>query len=159
VFPGMLTVEIKERVPAAIWARGNKRYLIDSTGRTLGPVLSVEEWTLPHLAGEGANVNAPLLLMAISRHKSIESQLGYAERIAERRWTVVLKNGSRIDLGADREVEGLDQVATSQTLRRALDEHPAIVDVRTAGRAVMRPVTAGAAVTGVLPRSSMVQTP
>lgn len=142
VFPGQLTVEIKERSPAAVWARGGTRYLIDATGRTLGPVAANSNWVLPQIAGEGANADAPLLLAALGRHKDIQSRFSHAERIAERRWSVVLNNGSRIELGADREVEGLDQVAASTILRKAISAAPVIVDVRTPGRAVMRPVAA-----------------
>ena len=138
VFPGMLNIEIKERTPAAIWRRGDKSYLIDATGRTLGPVQQTNGWALPHVVGEGASEDAALLFAALSRHGELQSRLSYAERIAERRWSVVLKNGSRIELGADREVEGLDHVVSNSTLRKALDGAPVVVDVRTAGRAVIR---------------------
>jgi cell division protein FtsQ len=159
VFPGVLNVEIKERSPAAIWSRGDKHYLIDVTGRTLGPVPAHNDWPLPRLAGEGANVDAALLLTAISRHKEIQGQVNYAERIGERRWRVVMKNGSRIELGADREVEGLDQVASNTTLRGALTDTPEIIDVRTAGRAVMRPLRAAATAQLSPAKTSLVQAP
>lgn len=140
VYPGMLNVQIRERVPAAMWTRADKNYLIDATGRTLGPVQASNSWALPRIAGEGANVDAPLLLAALGRHKGIQNHVDHAERVAERRWTVILKNGSRIELGADREVEGLDQVAASSALKQALVATPSIVDVRTPGRAVTRPL-------------------
>ena len=159
VFPGVLNVEIKERIPAAIWDRGGSNYLIDATGRTLGPVPAVNGWELPRLAGEGANVDAALILTAIARHKDIEGQVSYAERIAERRWRVVLKNGSRIELAADREVEGLDQVASNTTLHGALTDAAEIVDVRTAGRAVIRPVVTAATARLAPAKTSLVQSP
>jgi cell division protein FtsQ len=159
VFPGTLNVEIKERIPAAIWTRGDKDYLIDVTGRMLGPVSADSGWELPRLAGEGANIDASLLLTSISRHKEIQSQFNYAERISERRWRVVLKNGSRIELGADREVEGLDQVAANTTLRGSLVNAPEVIDVRTAGRAVTRPLGAVPTSKMVPTQASLVQTP
>lgn len=159
VFPGTLTVEISERVPAAIWNRGNNSYLIDATGRTLGPVPPNMGWVLPQLSGEGANNEAPVLFAAISSHKEIEAQFGRAERIAERRWSIVLKNGSRIELGADREFEGLDQVASISVLRQALAATPVIVDVRTAGRSVIRPLTSSASLTFPATRVNLVQSP
>ncbi len=152
VYPGMLNIEIKERTPAAIWQRGDKGYLIDATGRTLGPAQQSSGWVLPHVAGEGASEDAALLLAALARHAEIKSRFDYAERIAERRWSVILNNGSRIELSADREVEGLDHVASNSTLRKALDGPPVIMDVRTAGRAVIRPLTTSTA--SIAPRSS-----
>lgn len=142
VFPGKLAVEIKERLPAAIWARGDKTYLIDTTGRTLGPLPQVNSWRLPRISGEGANTEAPLLLAAVARHKEIAARFSHAERIAERRWTVVLTNGTRIELGADREIEGLDHVAADSKLRHAMTGGAMLIDVRTATRAVTRSTVA-----------------
>ena len=150
VFPGMLNVQIKERTPAAIWTRGDKTYLIDVTGRTLGPVAAQNGWNLPRISGEGANVEAPLLLTAITRHKDIASHFSHAERVAERRWTVVLNNATRIELGADREVEGMDHVASNALLRRAVAEGNTSIDVRTAGRAILRALPAGTTRTPVV---------
>lgn len=158
VFPSTLSIEIKERTPAAIWRRGDKMYLIDATGRTLGPVTQTASWALPHVAGEGASEEAPVLLSALNLHKDIQARFSYAERIAERRWSVVLSNGSRIELGADREIEGLDHVASNSALRKALSGPPVIIDVRTSGRAIVRfaatsaALTAPAAVTAGTPR-------
>ena len=158
-FPGTLNVQIKERIPAAIWSRGDKSYLIDGSGRTLGPLPVNSGWVLPHLAGEGANTDAALILTAISRHKEIQAQFHHAERIAERRWSVVLNNGSRIELGADREVEGMDIVASTSTVRQAILASPYVVDVRTAGRATIRPLALASAANIAPSLTSMVQAP
>ena len=138
VFPGIVNIEIRERIPAAIWRRGDKNLLIDATGRTLGPVPPATNWVLPQVAGEGANADAPLLLAALSTHHEITSRLSFAERIAERRWSIALKTGSRIELAADREIEGLNYVTSNATLRKALAGPAVSIDVRTPGRAVIR---------------------
>ena len=95
-------------------------------------------WALPQVAGEGANADAPLLLAALSTHKEIASRFSFAERIAERRWSIALKSGSRIELAADREIEGLNYVTSNATLRQALAGPAVTIDVRTPGRAVIR---------------------
>jgi cell division protein FtsQ len=138
VFPGNLNIAIKERVPAAVWSRGNMSYLIDATGRTLGPLPESHTWKLPRIVGEGASSEASLLLTSLARHSSLMGQFDHAERIAERRWSVVLKNATRIELGADREVEGLDEVATNTLLKQAVSEGGKIIDVRMSGRAIVR---------------------
>ena len=143
IFPGLLNVQIIERLPSAIWSRGENRYLLDATGRVLGPIPAANGWELPLVVGEGANLDVPMLLTAIGRNKEVVAQFDHAERIGERRWSVVLKKGSRIELGSDREVEGLDQVAANSDLRRSLTGAPVVVDVRTPGRAVVRPLAAG----------------
>ncbi len=140
VFPGTLRIEIRERPPVAIWSRGDKTYLIDATGRILGPVPETSGWVLPRVAGEGANTELMAVLIALGRHKDLEAQVDHAERVAERRWTIVLKNGSRIELSPDREVEGLDQIAANSDLRRAYAARPIVIDVRTPGRIAVRPL-------------------
>jgi cell division protein FtsQ len=146
VYPGALAIDIRERVPVAIWARGDKRYLIDATGRILGPVPATSGWELPLVTGESANQEVMGLLLALGRHNVLEAQFGHADRVAERRWRVVLKNGARLELGADREVEGLELIATNSTLQRILSSEPVAIDVRTPGRIALRPLTTQTAV-------------
>jgi cell division protein FtsQ len=64
-----------------------------------------------------------------------------ADRIGARRWSLLLKNGSRLELAADREVEGLELISSNPVLRRALAGSAYAVDVRTPGRLAMRPLT------------------
>lgn len=137
VFPGSVRVEVRERRPAALWLLKGRTYLIDGTGRVLGAA-GAQGWRLPHIAGEGANTDAALLFTALNRHPEIAAVVARAERIGGRRWSLVLNNGSRLELGADREVEGLEQIVRNAELRRALSGPPLIADVRTAGRLTIR---------------------
>lgn len=138
VFPGRLRVDIRERQPAALWSLKGRTYLVDGTGRVLGAAGEPGGWNLPRIAGEGANSEASLLFAALARHPDIASAVDFAARIGGRRWSVVLKNGSRIELAADREIEGLEQVASNSELHRALTGPAAIADVRTPGRLTIR---------------------
>lgn len=142
LYPGGLKVEVRERRPAALWALKGRLFLVDATGRVLGAVAEPHGWQLPRIAGEGANSEALLLFTALQRHPDIARRLARAERIGARRWSLVLSNGSRLELGADREVEGLEQIARNSELRQALDGAPFTVDVRTPGRLAMRPLNA-----------------
>jgi len=154
-FPGGLRVEVRERRPAAVWARKDKKYLIDATGRVLGAVADANAWQLPRISGEGANLEAAMLFTALGRYPDIARSVERAERVGERRWCVVFANGSRLDLGADREDEGLEEFSKSPELRRAMTGAPYVIDVRTPSRVALRPVsrTASAERTGALPRS------
>lgn len=143
VYPSGLDVTITERSPAAIWSRDGKDQLIDVSGRVLGPldrrIASQSQRHLPIIAGEGANTDVSLLMTALGRHPQLQARVLRSERIAERRWRIVLKTGTAIELAAEREIEGLDQVATDMTLRKALDGGPVVIDVRTPGRITIRP--------------------
>lgn len=141
-YPSAMTIQIRERIPYALWQRGDRTMLIDVTGRVLGPVAANQNWNLPVVSGEGANGEAALLLTAMSRHPEIGKHFSRAERITARRWSVVMQNGTRIELGAERHDEGLAQVAGNSELRRALSGPPVVIDVRTPGRLAVRPAAA-----------------
>lgn len=150
VYPGTLDIVIRERVPAVMWTRGDTNYLVDATGRVLGPAPMTNGWLLPRVVGEGANSEACLMLAALHQYPALEGEYAYAERIAERRWRIVLKNGTALDLGADREIEGFEQIAEARAVAPALKGAPMIVDVRTPGRIAMRPADAKLAKTAAL---------
>jgi cell division protein FtsQ len=140
VYPSSLDIVIRERVPAVMWTRDNVSYLVDASGRVLGPVPAANTWVLPRVVGEGAAREAPALLAALRQKPAIDRQFAYGERIAERRWRVVLKNGTEIELAADREIEGLEEVANSRAVAGALTGAAMIVDLRTPGAFAERPV-------------------
>ncbi len=149
-YPGTLDIVIHERTPAFIWTRGDTNYLVDASGRTLGPKAAASNWNLPRVVGEGADTEAILMLSALRQYPRIERQYAYGERIAERRWRIVLKNGTALDLAADREIEGLEEIANTRAAAPALTGPPMIVDVRTPGRVVMRPAGTNATRTSSL---------
>ena len=139
VYPGTLDVVIRERAPAFIWTRAETNYLVDPTGRVLGPAAAGSGWNLPRVIGDGADREATLMLSALRLCPRIEQQYAYGERVAERRWRIVLKNGTALELAADREIEGLQEIATARAVQPALTGAAMIVDVRTPGRITMRP--------------------
>lgn len=141
IYPGTLDIVIHERAPAFVWTRGDTNYLVDATGRTLGPMPAASTWKLPRVAGEGADSEAMLMLSAVRLVPKIERQYAYGERVAERRWRIFLRNGTALDLAADREIEGLREIASTSAVQTALTGAPMIIDVRTPGRIAMRPAT------------------
>jgi cell division protein FtsQ len=144
VYPGTLDIVVHERAPAFVWTRGDTNYLVDATGRMLGPLPAATPWNLPRVAGEGADGEAMLMLSALKQYPRIERQYAYGERVAERRWRIILKNGTALELAADREIEGLQEIADAREVQPALTGTPVVVDVRTPGRIAMHPVTASA---------------
>jgi cell division protein FtsQ len=105
---------------------------------------------LPRVVGEGADSEAVLMLSAVRQYPRIERQYAYGERIAERRWRIVLKNGTALELAADREIEGLNEIANASAAAPALTGRPMIVDVRTPGRIALRPAGSNALRTSAL---------
>jgi cell division protein FtsQ len=154
VYPGTLDIVVRERTPSIVWTRGNETYLVDATGRVLGPTPVASNWALPRVVGEGATDDATPMLAALRQYPEIEKQYAYGERIAERRWRIVLKSGTMIDLGADREIEGLQEIANASAAAPALKGKPMIIDVRTPGRIALRAADGKSAQTAALDAST-----
>lgn len=138
-YPATLRVAVTERRPFAQWQRGPLSFLVDKTGRTLTEVQPTFRAGLPIIAGEGAPEAAPALFEVLAQYPRIGDALAVAERTGERRWTLRLANGSRIELGPGAEGDGLALVSENSRLTRTLLSQPVVVDVRARHRATVRP--------------------
>ncbi|HWK37632.1 MAG TPA: cell division protein FtsQ/DivIB, partial [Hyphomicrobium sp.] len=68
-----------------------------------------------------------------------------AERVGGRRWTLHLKNGLTVHLGADREAVAFAALSSPDELGKLLDAHNVVVDLRARGRIAVRPAPPAAA--------------
>jgi len=139
-YPSGLDVAVQERVPAVIWKRAGVEYLVDAEGRVLGPNPQPNEWALPLVVGEGAAKEAAVLSTALQPYPVIARGLVYAERVSERRWRLIFKNGTKVELGPDRESDGLADLASRSQLMASLEGAPQEIDLRIVGRVTMRPL-------------------
>jgi cell division protein FtsQ len=142
VYPGGLNVRVTERKPFAVWRRAERSYLIDATGRVLSAVSATTALELPRFSGEGAAEEAAALMTALNRVPDVARHLVEAERVAERRWTIRLKDGVTVHLPADREVAALEDLLTQADLSRLVSGANRIVDLRASSRVTVRPAAA-----------------
>jgi len=102
---------------------------------------------LPRLSGTGAPAQAQALLDLIVRFPRIAERFEMAERVGERRWTLHLKSGVVVHLGADREAVALAALSSPDELGKLIDTPNTIVDLRTPGRVTVRAAPPPAAAT------------
>ncbi|MCB1505575.1 MAG: FtsQ-type POTRA domain-containing protein [Hyphomicrobiaceae bacterium] len=138
VYPSQLNVRITERTAYAVWQVDGVEKLIDKTGRVLQDIAAGSVTHLPRVAGAGANKDAQNLMMLLGGYRDIYGALSAAVRVNERRWSLVLANGSRIELPADGESMALAAVVTGGRLAQLLSRGPVIVDLRAKGRIAVR---------------------
>lgn len=144
IFPDSIDIEITEREPFAVWNRSGRNYLIDRTGRILGAA-PARLWTdLPRIAGEGAAEGAESILQLVRQHKDLAGRLQEAVRVAERRWTLRLTDGTEILLPAEGEAQALARLMADPLRLRLLDGTHASVDLRAQDRLIVRPAPAAA---------------
>ena len=138
IFPGALDVRITERQPSALWIDNGREYLVDDSGRVLSALKKGTNVKLPRLSGDGAPAQAQALLDLIVRFPRIAERFEMAERVGERRWTLHLKSGVVVHLGADREAVALAALSSPDELGKLIDTPNTIVDLRARGRITVR---------------------
>jgi cell division protein FtsQ len=134
VFPDRLEVRVMERTPVAVWSRGERSFLIDGTGRTLAQVPADVMPELPRLRGEGADSAAAALFALLAPFADLKARIASAERVGGRRWTLRLTGGGTVQLPGEGEAQALAQAAGLLAAGFGRGE----IDVRTAGRAIVR---------------------
>ena len=132
-------MRITERRPAAVWASDGRDYLVDASGRVLSALKAGTNVRLPRLSGAGAPEQAQALLEVIVRFPRIAERFQMAERVGGRRWTLHLKDGVIVHLGADREAVAFAALSSPEELGKFLSSRNVIVDLRVAGRIAVRP--------------------
>jgi len=138
IFPGSLDVRITERHPSALWVNDGREYLVDGSGRVLSALKKGTNVRLPRLSGEGAPDEAQALLDLIVRFPLIAERFEMAERVGGRRWTLHMKGGVVVHLGADREAVAFAALSAPEELGKLVDTPNAIIDLRARGRVTVR---------------------
>ena len=91
-WPWQVTVQVRERTPAALWQHQNQRYLLDTRGKIIDvPVRPQSGLVL--LVGQNAPRQGPAFLKALKAHcPSLMTHLDMAHLMPSGRWDLYLKN-------------------------------------------------------------------
>ena len=135
VLPDRLEVRVTERSPYAVWHLGNRRFLIDKSGRVLTAVPRGAMPSLPRVAGEGAAADASRLFTLLAGHPALMARIEIAERIGGRRWMLRLADGGSVQLPARGETEAL---ARALRIAGARGSAAREIDVRVSARTLVR---------------------
>lgn len=100
LLPSTLVVEIEERKPFALWRDGGKIAAIDADGKALALASQAQFPNLPVVSGAGAAAPARELIVALAALPDLRGRVREIERIAGRRWDLVLDTGLRVKLPA-----------------------------------------------------------
>jgi cell division protein FtsQ len=100
LLPSTLVVELEERTPFALWREGGKLAAIDVSGRVLALAERTDFPNLPVVSGAGAAAPAAEIAGALNGVPELRDRVRDIERIAGRRWDLVLDTGLRAKLPA-----------------------------------------------------------
>ena len=138
LYPDRLRIEIKERLPFALWQKDGRVSLIAADGTVLEATAPSRFGNLPLVVGKGAEQNAQNFLGLVARYPTIAHATNASVLVAERRWTLHLKGGVEILL-PEREAEQalvtlLDLDRTNKLLTRDI----VAIDLRLPDRVTVR---------------------
>ncbi len=136
--PDTVTITIVERKPIALWQHNDKFALIDSKGDNLGPVADAASSNLPLIVGGDAPTHAWALLSALATHPDLAKHVQASSWIGSRRWDLKLDNGVEVKLPEDGVADALQQLADAETSSRILERDVAVIDLRLAGKMIVR---------------------
>jgi len=136
--PDTVAITILERKPIALWQHNDKFALIDAKGDNLGPVANESGSTLPLIVGGDAPSHASALLSTLATHPDLAKRVQASNWIGSRRWDLKMDNGVEVKLPEDGVAEALQQLADAEASSRILERDVAIIDLRLAGKMIVR---------------------
>ncbi|NNC36797.1 MAG: FtsQ-type POTRA domain-containing protein [Hyphomonadaceae bacterium] len=139
LWPNRVVVHINERRPFALWQSNEVIHLVDNNGVVITDAQLPNFSHLPLVIGGGAAENAPDLLQEIGKYENIAKDIKAIVYVGERRWDIVLEDGTRILLPEDRPHEALARLVTYDQEHGLLNLDIERIDMRVEGRLMLKP--------------------
>ncbi len=143
---GVLTAEITPRVPAILHRGPEGLAVHDASGaRLMAAASRAAHPDLPLIAGEGGAARIGEALDIIAAAGGLAPRLAGLTRIGRRRWDAVLSTGQRVLLPEEGPVAAMRRAAAMDAGRAITSRAVTTIDLRLAGRPVLRLTPEGAA--------------
>ena len=91
-YPGSIIVDLTEKTPFALWQSVKGLYVITRSGAPIVEATPQQFPKLPVFVG-GRPVGGANLVAAIDAHPAIKTRLTAMQRVAQRRWNLILNTG------------------------------------------------------------------
>ncbi len=135
----VLTIQIDERVPVAIWRHAGGLDLIDAEGRRVAQIASrAIRPDLPLLAGDGAPAALAEARALLAAAQPIADRIVGLVRVGVRRWDLVLDPGPRLMLPEQGAILALERVLALDAAHDLFAREIVAVDLRLPQRLVLR---------------------
>ena len=138
VFPGTVAVSLIEKLPFALWKHGNEVDVVERSGAVIAHNAPGDFGHLPLLIGEGAPQAAAALVDAISASRAVSARLRVAERVAGRRWNLVLDGPVAVKLPEEGWVAQIGTLERMIVQDGVLERDIEVIDLRFADRYIFR---------------------
>lgn len=138
LYPGRLQIEIKERVPVALWQKDGDVSVIADNGTVLEPYTGARFTRLPLVVGEGADLAAKDILALLAGVPAMRSEVAASILVAKRRWNLHLKDGIEVLLPEQDPAAALAHLANLARDKNLFSRDITLVDLRLPDRVTVR---------------------
>ena len=138
LYPGRLRIEIKERKAFALWQKDGRVALIAADGIVLETYVPRRFASLPQVVGQGAERAAADFLALLARYPGIARLVEASVLVAERRWSLHLKDGVEVLLPEAAPEHALKTLSDLNREKKLLARDIVAVDLRLADRVTVR---------------------
>ncbi len=137
-FPDTIYVDIKERVPMALWQRDKRLSLIDTEGVVLTDHKINRFKNYIVVVGDDIPEYAPEFLKLLISEPELVKKIEAASLKSGRRWDLVLKTGAIVKLPEEDLALAFRRLVQMQEEKQILDKDVKTIDVREPNRIVVR---------------------
>ena len=138
LYPGELSIELKEREAFALWQLDGEVSIISSDGTVIDKLRDGRFAHLPLVVGPSANKRVRDYVILLGEAGPLRNRIRGATLVSERRWTLKFDNGLDVRLPqdhADEAVRRLERLAREQKL---LEKDILAIDMRQLDRVTVR---------------------
>ncbi len=139
LWPDGIVVHINERRPYALWQNNQEIHVVDHTGTIVFPADPREFAHLPFVVGPGAAKHVQSIWAMLDTRADVKERTEALVFVGNRRWDIVLKNGTRILLPEDKPASALQRLVSYHQQHGLLDLNLHRIDMRVRGRLVLQP--------------------
>lgn len=138
LYPDRLTVEIKERVPYAIWQLDGEVQVIAADGTPIENFADPRFLRLPHVVGRDANLRVKEFAALLTEVPGLAPQIRAGTLVAGRRWTLKLANGVDVKLPEQNPERALRTFARLEAEAKLSERGLLSIDLRIPDRVIVR---------------------
>ncbi len=139
LWPDSIVVHINERRPYALWQNNQIIHVVDHTGTIVLPADIRAFSDLPFVVGPGAADHVQSVWTMLDAQPALQERTEAMVFVGDRRWDIVLKNGTRILLPEQRPASALQRLDRYQKQYGLLDLNLQHIDMRVGGRLMLKP--------------------
>ena len=138
LYPSTLQIKIEERVPYALWQRGDLVSIVNQAGDVITDDVDGRYANLLLVVNHGAQRRASEINSALEKVPELRPRVRAAFLVSDRRWDLQLENGISIRLPAQKYLADLADLVEMDEDSGLLSRDIVAIDMRLADRVTVR---------------------